>query len=179
MTENPTAAGPISEDDLSLLRQRLVRAAARICRGPLVVHVEDIVQMALMKVAEGVSRGEVNRQVPSSYLSRTAYCVLVDEVRRQRRRREVPLDETAGTELQANVGNPERAGADREIRRAVRDCLMTLVRPRRLAVTLHLQGHSIRESAQLLDWPPKRVDNLVYRGLADLRRCLTGKGITP
>ena len=50
-------------------------------------------------------------------------------------------------------------------------------RERRLAVTLHLQGHSVPEAARLLDWAVKRTENLVYRGLADLRECLTAKGI--
>lgn len=180
MPETPTAAGPISDQELVLLRERLRRATARICRGPLVAHIEDIVQTALLRVAEGVSRGEVDREVPSSYLARAAYSILVDEVRRQRRRQEVPMTEVPGLQLPPHAfGNHEQAGTGRDIRRGVRDCLMTLVRARRLAVTLHLQGHSVREAAQLLDWLPKQVENLVYRGLADLRRCLAGKGITP
>ena len=180
MEDVPSAANSIPDEDVELLRRRLQRAAARICRGPLVIHVEDIVQTALMRVVEGIARGEVKPDIPSSYLSRAAYSVLVDEVRRQRRRREVPMTETTRPQLPPHAeGNPERASADLEIRRGLRDCLAGLIRPRRLAVTMHLQGHSIRESARLLDWPPKRIDNLVYRGLDDLRRCLSKKGITP
>jgi len=176
----PTTATSIPDQVVELLRRRLQRAAAGICHGPLVIHVEDIVQIALMRVVEGIARGEVKPDVSSSYLSRTAYSILVDEIRRQRRRREVPMTETTAPQLPPHAeGNPERAGADLEIRRALRDCLAGLIRPRRLAVTMHLQGHSIRESARLLDWPPKRIDNLVYRGLSDLRRCLSQKGITP
>lgn len=180
MDDAPTNALSIPDQEVELLRRRLQRAAARICRGPLVIHVEDIVQIALMRVVEGIARGEVKPDVPSSYLSRAAYSVLVDEVRRQRRRMEVPMTETTKPELPRHAeGNPERAGADLEIRRALRDCLAGLIRPRRLAVTMHLQGHSMKESARLLDWPPKRIDNLVYRGLVDLRLCLSKKGITP
>lgn len=169
-----------TDRDLTLLRGRLHQAVRRLCRGPLRLDVEDIVQTALLRVTDAVARGEVKREVPSSYLSRVAFNVVVDEVRRQRRRREVPVQETDRLELpQHHGGNPERACADAEIRRGVRDCLTRLVRPRRLAVTLHLQGHSIRESARLLVWAEKRVDNLVYRGLGDLRRCLAAKGFAP
>jgi RNA polymerase sigma-70 factor (ECF subfamily) len=46
-------------------------------------------------------------------------------------------------------------------------------------VTLHLHGHSLVEAARILDWAAKQTENLVYRGLADLRKCLLAKGIRP
>jgi RNA polymerase sigma-70 factor (ECF subfamily) len=52
-------------------------------------------------------------------------------------------------------------------------------RDRRLAVTLYLQGHTVPEAARILDWSGKRTENLVYRGLADLRECLMAKGMRP
>jgi RNA polymerase sigma-70 factor (ECF subfamily) len=51
------------------------------------------------------------------------------------------------------------------------------VPPRRHAVTLSLQGHSVPEIGRLLGWTGKKAENLVYRGMADLRECLEGKGI--
>jgi RNA polymerase sigma-70 factor (ECF subfamily) len=62
---------------------------------------------------------------------------------------------------------------------AVRECLLNAKRERRLAVTLYLQGHSIPDAARILDWDVKRTENLVYRGLADLRQCLLKKGHRP
>jgi RNA polymerase sigma-70 factor (ECF subfamily) len=56
---------------------------------------------------------------------------------------------------------------------------MAMKRERRLAVTLHLQGHTVPEAARILDWAAKQTENLVYRGLADLRACLMAKGIRP
>ena len=53
------------------------------------------------------------------------------------------------------------------------------MRPRRLAVTLHLQGHSVPEVGRLMGWSAKKADNLVYRGRADLRECLELRGIRP
>ena len=52
-------------------------------------------------------------------------------------------------------------------------------RERRLAVMLHLQGHPVAEAARILGWTVKRTENLVYRGLADLRHCLICKGHRP
>ena len=35
------------------------------------------------------------------------------------------------------------------------------------------------ETARRLGWTAKKAENLVYRGLKDLRRCLTARGMTP
>jgi RNA polymerase sigma-70 factor (ECF subfamily) len=109
-----------------------------------------------------------------------AYTTLVDEIRRRKRRPEASLDDEAGTAPVATTApGPEAAYAARQIGEAIRDCLRQLVRDRRLALTLYLEGHTVPQAAALLDWSAKRTENLVYRGLADLRRCLSEKGITP
>ena len=61
---------------------------------------------------------------------------------------------------------------------AVDACLRRLIDSRRLIVAFHLLGHDLAESEQLSGWGAKRVRNLLYRGLADLRHCLTAKGFT-
>ena len=71
------------------------------------------------------------------------------------------------------------APAAAEVGRGIRDCLGNLVRDRRLAVALYLQGHGVPDASRLLAWSAKRTENLVYRGLSDLRRCLTDKGLAP
>ena len=75
--------------------------------------------------------------------------------------------------------NPERTAVARQIGRGIRGCLRAMKQERRLAVTLHLQGHTVPEAARLLNWAFKRTENLVYRGLSDLRACLTAKGLQP
>ena len=59
------------------------------------------------------------------------------------------------------------------------DCLARLLPARRRAVALYLQGHSAPETGNLLGWSLKRSENMIFRGLADLRRCLAGKGLSP
>ena len=75
--------------------------------------------------------------------------------------------------------DPERSISGIQIGRGIEDCLLQMIEPRRLAVTLHLHGYGLKESARMLGWDAKRVDNLLYRGLADLRKCLSGKGLEP
>jgi RNA polymerase sigma-70 factor (ECF subfamily) len=153
---------------------------ARVCPSWLSAQAEDIVQAALIRVMEIAGRREGKEKVNSSYLWKAAYSATVDEIRRQRRRSEVPL-EGGGVEttLAAPSPGPEEAGRAGEIAAGLHDCLGRLVEDRRLAVVLHLQGHSGPEVARLLGWSEKRVENLIYRGLADIRRCLEGKGLRP
>jgi RNA polymerase sigma-70 factor (ECF subfamily) len=168
--------------DFSQLRRDLERAVARLCPTWLVDRRDDLVQAAVMRVmhvaARADGRNEGNAIGAASYLHKVAYSALVDEVRRVRRRREISLDEVHAPPVPSN-GSPERLAAANEIGSAIRECLQDLKRERRLAVTLHLQGHSVPDAARILGWTVKRTENLVYRGLADLRAGLLARGIRP
>ena len=170
----------LGEEACSKLSKAIATAVSRVCPSWLVDRRDDLVQAAMMKVMEIHRKSEGNRDLSASYLYRVAHSALVDEIRRIRRRREVALEVDGGNEgLAVAHQNPERSAAAEEIGRSIRDCLSVMKRERRLAVALHLQGHKIAEAARLLDCGEKRVENLVYRGLDDLRRCLSAKGFEP
>jgi RNA polymerase sigma-70 factor (ECF subfamily) len=164
----------------------MARAVRRQCPAWLSDQAQDIAQAALIKVMAVEQRAEGERPLSPFYLHRAAHSALVDEIRRRKRRPEISLqdgtepggDQSPRFEPRAQ-GDPERSASFRELGAAVRDCLLGAKRERRLAVTLYLQGHSVPEVARILGWDAKRTDNLVYRGLADLRQCLMGKGHRP
>jgi RNA polymerase sigma-70 factor (ECF subfamily) len=167
------------------LRAALTRAVRRQCPQWLSDHAEDLVQAALMKVMASARSREGDRPLSSFYLHRVAHSALVDEIRRRQRRREVALvvggsGDEGGTDVEPHAaGDPEQDAALGELGAAVRNCLLDMGTDRRLAVMLYLQGHSVPDAARVLGWPVKRTENLVYRGLADLRQCLLAKGHTP
>ena len=179
-SQTKTSAG---STDYEQLHRELVRAVDRICPRWLTDKADDLVQVALMRVMEIQRKKEGTAELNSLYLRRAAYSAMIDEIRRLRRRQEVSLqgcgeeDEEAGFDPAAPSPDPERASAGREAGRAIRDCLGRMVAPRRHAVTLNLQGHSVPEIGKLLGWTAKKAENLVYRGMADLRDCLGEKGI--
>ncbi len=179
--ESPSPAGNEPFDYLKL-RQDLALAVAKICPGWMSDRREDLVQAAVIRVMARVNsgelRGEGDPHLTTSYLYKAAYSALIDEIRRVRRRRETPLEDEQLPELTGSR-DPERLTASQEIGRGIEECLSRMKRERRLAVTLHLQGHNVPEAARILDWPAKRTENLVYRGMADLRACLLSKGIRP
>jgi RNA polymerase sigma-70 factor (ECF subfamily) len=162
------------------LRADVARVVARACPAWLASRSDDLVQAVLMRVVAMQKQREGAAEFSTFYLRKAAHSALVDEIRRWRRRQEVGLQgEVEDDSLAATQPDPERLSAGKQLGRAIRDCLQTLVRPRRLAVVLNLQGHSVPEVGQLLRWTSKRAENLVYRGLADLRHCLEGRGIVP
>jgi RNA polymerase sigma-70 factor (ECF subfamily) len=169
--------------DYVTLRQDVVRAVARLCPTWLAPRRDDLVQVAVMRVMQLTDRrtasGEGFAPLSSSYLYKVAYSVLVDEIRRLRRRPETDLEHATDSPLALATENPERTAASKEIGRGIQACLAGMKRERRLATTLHLQGHTVPEAARILDWAVKQTENLVYRGLADLRKCLLAKGIRP
>jgi RNA polymerase sigma-70 factor (ECF subfamily) len=175
-------SNPGDSADFSQLHRDLVRAVGRVCPRWMADRADDLVQVALMRVMEIRRRREGTADFSPFYLKKAAYSALIDEIRRLRRRQEVSIE--AGGEETATAfdpaapePDPERASAGRQIGRAIRDCLGGMVPPRRHAVTLSLQGHSVPEIGRLLGWTGKKAENLVYRGMADLRECLEGKGI--
>ena len=165
-----------SEDaTLEAVRRQLTHAVNRLCPEWLSSHRDDIIQAALIRVHKLLA-GEKRTDFQSSYLWKVAFSVIVDEIRRHRRRAEDTLD-TAGTmDLTHATPGPEERAIARESRQAIQSCLAGLGEARRLAVTLHLQGHTVPEASRFLGWSVKRVANLTYRGLDDLRRCLAAKG---
>ena len=178
-----TSTGP-GDIDYAKLRKDLERAVARICPSWLASQRDDLVQTAVMRVMHvmeaDAARQEPNRSLQPFYVHRVAHSALVDEIRRVRRRQESPL-ETTESDVPVTGGqhNPERLAASHEIGRGIQDCLAQMSNERRLAVTLYLQGHTVPEASRILEWSAKRTENLVYRGLADLRECLMRKGMRP
>jgi RNA polymerase sigma-70 factor, ECF subfamily len=169
--------------DVGELRQTLVRVVARICPAWLSAQRDDVVQAAVMRVVQILDKlkpiGEGDPPFSSSYLFKVAHSALVDEIRRVRRRRETDFDDEGVAVAAVTADDPERRAAWREVGRGIQSCLLLMKRERRLAVTLYLQGHNVADAARILDWPVKRTENLIYRGLADLRACLKSKGIEP
>lgn len=156
-------------------RRRLSAFVLRYSGGRLAANADDIVQAAWLRVRD--DGGEGIGAPSSSLLARAAYCAVVDEVRRLRRRKEIALSDAEV--CQTGGVDPLRATRSVEIRRAIVDCLSRTTGERRLAVTLHLLGHTAPEAARILEWPTKKAENMTFRGLGDLRRCLAAKGWAP
>jgi RNA polymerase sigma-70 factor (ECF subfamily) len=171
------------EFDLESLRRRMLGVVRRVLPPWLASQTEDIVHEALIKVWSGEQRRGDVVATSASYYLKAAQNAALDEVRRRIRRSEhqsEDLDELLAESATGAIegGQEQRVNAQR-FDRALRDCLGSLADARRHAVTLHLLGHSRHDAAELLGQGVKATEHLIYRGLSDLRACLTEKGIEP
>jgi len=157
------------------LRVDIMRAVRSICPRWLAEQADDLTQVAISRILDRVRATNGELELSPGYLYRTAYSVVVDEIRRRRRLQEIPLE--SEIVVVSKDGDPERLTLGREVGHAITQCLSRLAPPRRRAVTLYLMGHSHEEIRALLECLYKRAENLVYRGLSDLRACLTKRGI--
>ena len=92
----PSAVEPAAQDapaiDYHRLRRQLLRSVTRVCPPWLVDRREDIVQASLMRVMKALDRERSGSSPPASYVWKVAYSATIDEIRKIRRRREVPLE---------------------------------------------------------------------------------------
>lgn len=165
MGEPVKAPEGLLDDEARRVLAVLERAVARICPPALAASRDDLVQAAHLRLLEIDARGEHPAPRSPSYLWQVAYTAVVDELRRLRRKALPLLDE-----------EPRAAQESPELRRDLRACLDGLLAARRSAVVLHLQGFGAGEIATMLSLKAKSAQNLIYRGLADLRGCLSAKG---
>jgi len=176
--EHASTSSSVTTGPSAALLETLTRAVRRVCPAWLASERDDLVQIALMKILERERRTGTQQQMQKADLYRVAHSVLVDEIRSRRRRREEPLGEQPDVERAVRT-TPEQQVTSHELGRQIHECLTQIKRERRLALALRLQGYSVSECADRLGWKHKQTENLVHRGMADLRRLLTEKGIKP
>lgn len=189
--QSPAAETPVSGTPDGALQERLTgilasygallrEAIARNCPRGLGLDSGDIEQEARIRVWHALRREKEIAHLPS-YLYRVAVNATIDAVRRARARREAPLEESDEPSRESTRpsldASPERKARDQELARHIQAALLRLEDKRRRVVKLHLQGFSNEEVARLMDWTEPKARNLIYRGLADLRRELQSLGV--
>ena len=138
---------------------------------------DDIIQSASAKLLARVRSEGLTPDLGPGYLWKVANHAVIDEIRRHRRRIEEPS--AKADDAPAVGGDAAQGDRSRRILDGVRVCLEDANADRRAALGLYLQGLGLDEVAAALQCDRKRVDNLVYRGLAALRACLEKKGLRP
>jgi RNA polymerase sigma factor (sigma-70 family) len=140
---------------------------------------EDLVQSACLRIVKKSTGSKESEPLGSSYLWKVAHSVVMDEIRHRRRRPEAELDSPGIAEPVSPAVAPAENLAASQVRDAINQGVMQLTEARRWAVLLYLYGFTLKESARMLGWNPKRVDNQRYKGLTELRSYLRERGHQP
>lgn len=167
----------VHKDSTSLedLHARITVALTRSAPAGIRSSIDDMAQAAVIKLMRQDRSENELAELRPSYLWRVVHSEIMDEIRRCRRRAEVGLEEVASL---ADIDRPdvERTVAGRCTGEDIRSCLGLLVDSRRRVVALYLMGHQASEIAELLGISKKQAENLVFRGVRDLRSHLRERG---
>ena len=183
MPGHPPSATPTNggtdrvERYLAEIAPLLRRVVAKVCPSSLGIDAAEIEQEVRIRLWRVLS-DERNITPGASYVYRTAATAAIDAVRRVRARREESLEaeriDSHPTNLSTALGGVARRA---ELKQMLQRGIERLPIDRRRAVRLHLQGLTTEEVARALRWTEPKARNIVYRGLADLRRALRALGV--
>ena len=129
-TSTPRSEQLRDEDEATQLLEQLRRAVAQVCPYRQSAERDDIVQAAVVRVLELRRRNPERQDLSFAYLRRVAYSVFIDDVRRQQRRGETPLEPEDAANVVSLAPGPQGESEGHETGSAIRDCLAALIRPR-------------------------------------------------
>ena len=173
-------------DELSTALEAVIARFATMVRSVGARHrlserdLDEVLQEVRIRLWRADPQGEQIGSIGASYVYRTAVSAALDLLRR---RRAYAADSTDSVDLHSDrLAAPQHASADAEMRELsdrILDAVNTLHASRRPVVRMYLSGYEREEIAELLGWTEAKTRNLLYRGLADLRRKLAEMGIAP
>ncbi len=146
--------------------------------GQYGIDAADIEQEVRIRLWRALERDR-NAAFHASYIHRTVLSAVIDAIRAANARPADPMpdEESPGFEAFASAGpGPERlAGGAQDFSR-VAACMAGLPLRRREAVTLHLQGFSLREIGNAVGVSEEAARKLLDRGMLTLRERLAAQG---
>lgn len=141
--------------------------------------VDEVLQELRIRLWRAFPDGEQIERVNASYVYRTAASASLDLLRRRRSKASLRTDSVDDRrDSLPDRREPHRELEGRELTERIVRALGEIPASRRPVVRMYLAGYSREEIARLLGWTDAKTRNLLYRGLADLRRRLGEAGIT-
>lgn len=156
-------------------RQRVAAIAGRFFQQPS--QIEDVLQESFTKAYFGLPNfSQYKVDSFAHWLARITFNSCYDELRRQSRSREHSLSDFNDAE-RLELRSFTTSAASLEAKAINRDLANKLLRllsaeDRLVLVLLEVEGLSVAEIAELLDWSAAKVKIRAFRARADLRRLL-------
>jgi RNA polymerase sigma factor (sigma-70 family) len=141
------------------------------------LEIDDILQEIKIKIWK-IFRDEKNITNYSSYIKKVVDTSLIDQFRKFKREEGVYLFEKNKQIAEHNNIYPsESLYGEMDIKDIVGKAVEGLIETRKKVVKLYLLNLSLEEIALHFNWSKDKTRNLLYRGLADLKKILKEKNI--
>jgi len=137
---------------------------------------EDISQEIKIKLWKVLSREKKIANFPS-YLRKVVNSSVIDMLRKYKREEGVFIHERQKRISEMRDDYLAEISANEYLRERLAEAVSSLIESRRKAVKLFLLDMTIEEIAAFYNWSRDKTRNLLYRGLADLKRILKDKDI--
>ena len=169
----------MKDEDFAQLKKTLIGSVCK--RFPsLCSEAEDIAQEVFLSIVRRQEHTKLKRERGDAYFAQAACNKAIDLIRKRLVRKERPLEDVVEVWLDADDPlTPEQHYESRQSYAMIRRCLELMDAPRRRAVELKILGETAKQSAKILRWTRRQVENRVFRGIRDLRDCLSFRGIGP
>ncbi len=112
-----------------------------------------------------------------SYLKKVVSSSVIDTLRKLKRDEGIILHEKQSRISEMKADYRSHLSAQEPLREKLTEAVGLLIESRRRVVKLYLLDLTIEEIAAFYGWSKNKTRNLLYRGLADLKRLLQEKDI--
>jgi RNA polymerase sigma factor (sigma-70 family) len=151
----------------------------QICKfnpGRFGIDPEDICQEIRIKLWRVLSFEKEITNFPS-YLKKVVSSSVIDTLRKLKRDDGIILHEKQSRISEMKADYRSHLSAQEPLREKLTEAVGLLIESRRRVVKLYLMDLTIEEIAAFYGWSKNKTRNLLYRGLADLKRLLQEKDV--
>jgi RNA polymerase sigma factor (sigma-70 family) len=137
---------------------------------------EDVVQEVKVRIWKIVCADRVIHK-HGAYIKKIVYTAIIDQFRKNQREEELLRHEKHKHISETKSYYDGEAIRKNALSEVLWDALERLIKSRRQVVKLYLLNLNIREISSYLNMSQDKIRNLLYRGLADIRKYLQNAGI--
>jgi RNA polymerase sigma-70 factor (ECF subfamily) len=137
---------------------------------------EDILQDVRVRIWKLVQSDRTILK-PASYIKRIVSSAVIDQIRKHRRDGDLLYHEKQKRISEEGFSYSGEALHKKAFEETVGKAVERLIDSRRQVVKLYLMNFTIQEIASYLNWSQDKTRNLLYRGLADIKKSLKAQGV--
>jgi RNA polymerase sigma factor (sigma-70 family) len=137
---------------------------------------DDLLQEIRLRIWKAIRDKHGELEFLNAYIKRVVFSVFINEVNRLRQEKEM-LCVAENEHGLGGEGLTDRPGLDSPLKQTVIESLEALGDTKQRVIRLRLQGFTFAEIALLQRWSLRKVCSLYYRGIREIKKQLSEKGV--